>query len=226
MRLLAQDPLRYRRQVLALKQFFSTAHVHRAAARRPDLGAGRPAAAQHRPRRDQPGAGDPAVRPESAAPARRQDARPEVPRRLPRLHPRHRARSPSSRAWSRASTARRSTTTRCRNGLAATRPDARRRPDARHAARCSLGPSGVGKTTTAVHCMLPRCSAASAATYYLFDEGLSTLLLRGRSSAWTSSRSSRRARATSSQIDPAELSPGEFASHVATPSSRAARRSS
>ena len=48
MRLLAQDPLRYRRQILALKHFFADAPVHRAAARRQDVRARRPAAAQHR----------------------------------------------------------------------------------------------------------------------------------------------------------------------------------
>ncbi len=37
MRLLAHDPLRYRRQILALKQFFSGRQQHRAAARRPHL---------------------------------------------------------------------------------------------------------------------------------------------------------------------------------------------
>ena len=41
------------------------------------------------------------------------------------------------------------------------------------------GPSGVGKTTTAVSCMLAaHSSAGETATYYLFDEGLATFLTR------------------------------------------------
>ena len=43
-----------------------------------------------------------------------------------------------------------------------------------------LGPSGVGKTTTAVHCMHAALKRGERATYYLFDEGMSTLLLRSR----------------------------------------------
>ena len=105
--------------------------VHRAAARRQDLGAGRPAAAQHLARRHQPRAGDPAVRHREPAPARRQDARPEVPGRPARLHPRHRAGrglpAPGRFAPSLAGRPRPG-----RNGLDRARPDARRRPDARH----------------------------------------------------------------------------------------------
>jgi circadian clock protein KaiC len=40
------------------------------------------------------------------------------------------------------------------------------------------GPSGVGKTTTAVRCMLAALERGTKATYYLFDEGLTTLLAR------------------------------------------------
>jgi circadian clock protein KaiC len=63
MRLLAQDPLRYRRQVLALKKFFPT-RAARCCCWTTAPAATRPAAAQHRPRRDQPGAGGRPVRPE------------------------------------------------------------------------------------------------------------------------------------------------------------------
>ncbi len=35
-----------------------------------------------------------------------------------------------------------------------------------------LGPSGVGKTTTAIRCMLAALERGETATYYLFDEGL------------------------------------------------------
>ena len=43
-----------------------------------------------------------------------------------------------------------------------------------------LGPSGVGKTTTAVRCMHAALERGERATYYLFDEGLSTLLMRSK----------------------------------------------
>ena len=39
-----------------------------------------------------------------------------------------------------------------------------------------IGPSGVGKTTTAIRCMLAALERGAKATYYLFDEGLKTLL--------------------------------------------------
>ena len=78
MRLLAQNPLRYRRQILASSSS-SRSRLHRAAARRQDLRAGRPAAAQHLPRRDQPRADGPGIRDRKPAAAGRQDARAEVP---------------------------------------------------------------------------------------------------------------------------------------------------
>ena len=60
-----------------------------------------------------------------------------------------------------------------------------------------------------------RWSAASARRYFLFDEGLSTLLLRSRRLGMDVAAVRReRASCTSRQIDPAELSPGEFASLV------------
>ena len=66
--------------------------VHGAAARRQDLRTGRPAAAQHLARRDQPRADDPGVRHREPPPAGGEDARAEVPGRLARLPPRHRPR--------------------------------------------------------------------------------------------------------------------------------------
>ena len=38
------------------------------------------------------------------------------------------------------------------------------------------GPSGIGKTTTAMRCMLAALERGEKGTYYLFDEGLATLL--------------------------------------------------
>src|SRR6201996_2998261 len=43
-----------------------------------------------------------------------------------------------------------------------------------------IGPSGVGKTTTAVFCIRTALDRGAKATYFLFDEGISTLLLRSK----------------------------------------------
>jgi circadian clock protein KaiC len=77
-----------------------------------------------------------------------------------------------------------------------------------------LGPSGVGKTTTAVHCMHAALQRGERATYYLFDEGLSTLLLRSRMLRMDIEPFVASGACNVVQIDPAELSPGEFASLV------------
>ena len=77
-----------------------------------------------------------------------------------------------------------------------------------------LGPSGVGKTTTAVHCMHAALQRGERATYYLFDEGLSTLLLRSRMLGMDIEPFVASGACNVVQIDPAELSPGEFASLV------------
>jgi circadian clock protein KaiC len=77
-----------------------------------------------------------------------------------------------------------------------------------------LGPSGVGKTTTAVHCMHAALARGERATYYLFDEGLSTLLLRSRMLGMDIAPFVGSGACQVVQIDPAELSPGEFASLV------------
>ncbi len=77
-----------------------------------------------------------------------------------------------------------------------------------------IGPSGVGKTTTAVHCMHAALQRGERATYYLFDEGLSTLLLRSKMLHMDIEPFVRSGTCRIAQIDPAELTPGEFASRV------------
>nr|WP_321984248.1 ATPase domain-containing protein [uncultured Lichenicoccus sp.] len=76
------------------------------------------------------------------------------------------------------------------------------------------GPSGVGKTTTAVNCMLAALCRGERATYYLFDEGIATLLARSAALGMDLQPHLRDGRLSIHQIDPAELSPGEFASRV------------
>ncbi len=46
------------------------------------------------------------------------------------------------------------------------------------------GPSGVGKTTTAIFCIRAALERGEKATYFLFDEGIKTLLIRSRASEW------------------------------------------
>ena len=77
-----------------------------------------------------------------------------------------------------------------------------------------LGPSGVGKTTTAIRCMLAALERGETATYYLFDEGLATMLVRAATLGMDLAPHIAAGRLTVTQVDPAELSPGEFASKV------------
>jgi circadian clock protein KaiC len=77
-----------------------------------------------------------------------------------------------------------------------------------------LGPSGIGKTTTAVQCMYTALTRGERATYYLFDEGSSTLLLRSRSLGMDLTPFVESGQCRVVQIDPADLSTGEFASLV------------
>jgi circadian clock protein KaiC len=72
------------------------------------------------------------------------------------------------------------------------------------------GPSGIGKTTTAIRCVLSALERGQRAAYYLFDEGLGTLIARS-----TALGMDIRAYIDSGQlavhhIDPAELAPGQF----------------
>jgi circadian clock protein KaiC len=73
------------------------------------------------------------------------------------------------------------------------------------------GPSGVGKTTTAIRCMLAALQRGENATYYLFDEGLGTLLTRSAALGMDIRPFIDGGQLSLVPIDPAELSPGEFA---------------
>ena len=76
------------------------------------------------------------------------------------------------------------------------------------------GPSGVGKTTTAVSCMRAALERGEHCTYYLFDEGTATLLARSAALNLDLRPYLDGGRLAIRQVDPAELSPGEFASLV------------
>ena len=77
-----------------------------------------------------------------------------------------------------------------------------------------LGPSGAGKTTTAIRCVLAALDRGESATYLLFDEGLGTLLSRAAALGMDLQPHIDAGRLTLVTIDPAELSPGEFAAKV------------
>jgi circadian clock protein KaiC len=78
------------------------------------------------------------------------------------------------------------------------------------------GPSGVGKTTTAVACVRAALQRGEKAVYYLFDEGLATLLTRSRALGLGLDDFIRDGRMRFEILDPAEVSPGEFANMVRT----------
>jgi circadian clock protein KaiC len=76
------------------------------------------------------------------------------------------------------------------------------------------GPSGVGKTTTAIRCGLTAIERGEKAAYFLFDEGIATFMARSAAMGMDLKSHCASGQLTLSQVDPAELSPGEFASRV------------
>lgn len=76
------------------------------------------------------------------------------------------------------------------------------------------GPSGVGKTTTAMACTLATLKRGGRAVYYLFDEGLSTFLIRGRALGMDLGSYLESGHLRVVPLDPAEVTPGEFAHMV------------
>ncbi len=77
-----------------------------------------------------------------------------------------------------------------------------------------MGPSGVGKTTTAIRCFLTALQRGETCAYFLFDEGLATLLSRAASMSMDIRPFIDSGQLIIQQIDPAEISPGEFSNLV------------
>ncbi|HEY2608916.1 ATPase domain-containing protein [Paraburkholderia sp. RL18-103-BIB-C] len=77
-----------------------------------------------------------------------------------------------------------------------------------------IGPSGVGKTTTVVSCLLAALARGERCVYYVFDETLTTLMIRCATLGMQLAPYVESGLLTLRQIDPAEISPGEFASDV------------
>lgn len=76
------------------------------------------------------------------------------------------------------------------------------------------GPAGVGKTTASVQAMVAGLKRGDKAAYFLFDERLPTLLKRSASLGMDLVPFVGEGSLNVRAIDPAELSPGEFASRV------------
>jgi circadian clock protein KaiC len=73
------------------------------------------------------------------------------------------------------------------------------------------GPAGVGKTTAAVRCMVSALERGDNAAFFLFDERLPTLMARSAALGMDLRPHIDSGRLKLRQIDPAELAPGEFA---------------
>ena len=77
-----------------------------------------------------------------------------------------------------------------------------------------LGPSGIGKSTTTARCILSALERGERARYYMFDEGVGTLLARTRALGMDLGPHLASGQLETRQIDPAALSAGEFAHKV------------
>lgn len=76
------------------------------------------------------------------------------------------------------------------------------------------GPAGVGKTTASVQTMVSSLKSGGKASYFLFDERLPTLLKRSKSLGMDLAPFVEGGTLDVRAIDPAELSPGEFVGAV------------
>jgi circadian clock protein KaiC len=76
------------------------------------------------------------------------------------------------------------------------------------------GPAGCGKTTFALQYVLAACARGERCAIYEFDERISTLLTRAANQGADLQSSIDRGHLMLRQIDPAEVSPGEFAAMI------------
>jgi circadian clock protein KaiC len=74
-----------------------------------------------------------------------------------------------------------------------------------------VGPSGIGKTTMSVRCLLAALERGEKGALYLFDEGLGTLHTRSVALGMDLRKYCDSGQLQLHHIDPAELAPGEFA---------------
>ena len=77
-----------------------------------------------------------------------------------------------------------------------------------------IGPAGVGKSTAALQFALAAASRGERAAMFIFDETVGTLRTRARKLQMPLDACIQNGTATVQQVDPAELSPGEFVTIV------------
>lgn len=77
-----------------------------------------------------------------------------------------------------------------------------------------MGPAGCGKSTVAAQYALAAAERGERTVMFTFDEGLGTLLERGRGLGMDLAPHITKGTIKVKQIDPAELSPGEFVARV------------
>ena len=77
-----------------------------------------------------------------------------------------------------------------------------------------MGPAGVGKSTMAVQFALAAASRGERAALFIFDETIGTMRARARSLGMKLDEHLATGLITVQQVDPAELSPGEFVAIV------------
>jgi circadian clock protein KaiC len=78
------------------------------------------------------------------------------------------------------------------------------------------GPAGVGKTTASVQCMVAALERGEKAAYFLFDERAPTLLTRSAALGMDLRPYLESGLLELRAIDPAEMSPGEFGASIRT----------
>ncbi|HEX9174442.1 MAG TPA: ATPase domain-containing protein, partial [Telluria sp.] len=74
-----------------------------------------------------------------------------------------------------------------------------------------VGPSGIGKTTLSARCALSALERGESAAIYLFDEGLGTFMARCAALGMNLRAYIDSGHLKLQHVDPAELAPGEFA---------------
>jgi circadian clock protein KaiC len=77
-----------------------------------------------------------------------------------------------------------------------------------------IGGAGVGKSTVGLSYVLAAAERGERSAFFVFDEGRGTLLARAQSLGMPLEDAINRGQVILKQVDPAELSPGEFASFV------------
>jgi circadian clock protein KaiC len=77
-----------------------------------------------------------------------------------------------------------------------------------------MGPAGCGKSTVALRYAVSSAARGERAAIYTFDESLSTLIARAKGLNMDPTPFLENGTLTIEQIDPAELSPGEFIAQI------------